>query len=242
MGQIQVYDNIQELAERLIFLLQKIIDETPEREFTTIAISGGSTPQLIFDYISSNSENINWNKTRIFWVDERCVSPEDEGSNYRMTRLHLFDKINIPEKQIFRIIGEADPALEAIRYSKIITDNLPNANGLPRFDLVLLGIGGDGHTASIFTGDTDLFNSEKICESTVHPQSRQKRITLTGKVINNAGYIVFLVTGSEKAIVVAKILQDDERVNLPASFVKPFCGKLYWFLDKLAAKLLMGNL
>lgn len=236
---ILVFHNVEELAENLAGLLKKTMDETPDGKFTTIALSGGSTPKHIFDYVSSNhSEKIHWNKALFFWVDERCVSPEDESSNYLMTRLHLFDKLNVPDKQIFRIFGEADPLGEAKRYGRIITKKLPVKDGFPRFDLVLLGIGEDGHTASIFPGNIMLFKSERICEIVVHPQSQQKRITLTGSVINNARNIVFLVTGAEKAEIVAQILQKGENSDLPASFVKPVNGKLFWMLDEAASKLL----
>ena len=236
--EIIIFHTIDKLAEFAAGLLYTKISEIPEGDFLTVALSGGSTPKRIFNYISSHDDgNTDWEKVRFFWVDERCVPPDDDESNYKMTRMSLLENIAIPEENIFRIHGEADPEKEAVRYSNIIAGNVPFENNLPRFDLIILGLGEDGHTASIFPGNTAMFQSAKICEVAIHPQSGQKRITITGTVINNASEVVFMVTGSGKAGIVAKILQD-VNIGLPASFVKPTHGDLKWLLDKDAAKLL----
>ena len=233
--EIIVFPTIDKLAEYAAGLLNTLIAETADGEYLTIALSGGSTPKRIFNYISSHDTGKTaWRKVRFFWVDERCVPPDNEESNYKMTRLNLLQNIAIPEQNIFRIHGEADPEKEAVRYSNILAGNVPFENNLPRFDLIILGLGEDGHTASIFPGNTALFQSAKICEVATQPTSGQQRITITGSIINNARQVAFMVTGPGKTAIVAQILPDKE-TGLPASFVKPANGKLTWLLDADAA-------
>jgi len=233
--EIVVFPTIAKLAEFVAGLLNTLIAETADGEYLTLALSGGSTPKQIFRYITSHDTiKTRWEKVRFFWVDERCVPAEDDESNYKMTRQNLLENLAVPEGNIFRIHGENDPEKEAVRYSSIIAGNVPVENNWPRFDILLLGLGEDGHTASIFPGNTALFQSSKICEVATHPKSGQQRITLTGPVINNASHVIFMVTGPGKASVVAKILQDSN-TGLPASFVKPSHGNLTWLLDEDAA-------
>ena len=240
--EIIVLPTVEKLADFIVALLSKEIAEPRNSEFISVALSGGSTPKKIFEYISShNSGLVNWNKVKFFWGDERCVPPDDNESNYKMTRLSLFEKLNIPEKNIFRIFGEDQPDNEAVRYGKIISENVSIKAQLPSFDLIILGLGEDGHTASIFPKNTELFYSTTVCEVATHPQSGQKRITLTGPVINNAKDIVFMVTGPDKAKMVANIIQENEEPKLPASLVNPTNGTLMWLLDSEAARLLPQN-
>ncbi len=237
--EIVILPTIEKLADFITALLSSGIAEKNEGEFLSVALSGGSTPRKIFEYISSHDAGlVDWNRVRFFWGDERCVSPDDNESNYKMACLSLFDHLNIPVENIFRILGEEGPVGEAVRYGKIISENIPVENNLPRFDLIMLGIGEDGHTASIFPGYTEMFYSENYCEVAVHPQSGQKRITVTGPVINNAKNIVFMVTGLGKAEIVAQVIQGSDATRFPASLVKPVNGKLTWLLDTDAAKLL----
>jgi 6-phosphogluconolactonase len=239
MKNIYVFKDIDELALAAAKLFRDKIKETPDGTPINVALSGGSTPKRIFDVISSQkNESAKWSRVRFFWVDERCVSPEDEQSNFKMTRIHFFEKLEIPEDQIFRIVGEADPVSEAVRYGKLISEMLPVRDGFPRFDLIILGLGVDGHTASIFPGNSALFQSHHICEAVVQPQTGQQRITLTGGVINNADNIVFMVTGSDKAEIIAKIVKEGAASEWPASLVKPVMGKIKWFLDVEAAKMI----
>ena len=181
-----------------------------------------------------------WIKFKVFWVDERCVPPDDPESNYGMAHHHLFRHVDIPKNQIYRIKGEYDPRSEQERYESILRENIPLKNGLPKFDLIILGMGSDGHTASIFPDQMELFNSENLCEVSEHPEKGQKRITLTGKVINNAHNVVFLVTGDQKAPVLSQIINDNKQ-NLPASLVYPAHGLLEWYLDASAAKYLKNG-
>ena len=142
---------------------------------------------------------------------------------------------------IHRIIGENEPAEEAERYSEEIKSNLVINNGLPQFNLIILGMGDDGHTASIFPDQMALINSSKICEVAKHPISGQKRITLTGPVINNAIQVVFLVTGESKANRIREIHYKEQNSNqYPAAHINAGDGQLIWFLDEAAAKYLKG--
>jgi 6-phosphogluconolactonase len=206
----------------------------------SLALSGGNTPKLIFKYLSENFvSSIEWSKIKFFWGDERCVPPTNDESNYKSTKENLFDQLQTDQKNIFRIFGESNPEKEVLRYSKIVLDNVEIENSLPRFDLVMLGLGEDGHTASIFPDKLNFFSSPNICEVAEHPVSKQKRITLTGNVINNARKIVFIVSGENKSAVLSKIINKKEGyANLPASLVDPPDGEVVWLVDESAAKFL----
>ena len=140
---------------------------------------------------------------------------------------------------VFRMMGEMDPQTEAERYRDLLKRQLPTANNLPVFDLVLLGMGKDGHTASIFPDQMELLHTDNLCDVGVHPESGQRRLTLTGKVINNADHVIFLVTGADKAKTVVEILGiGPQAETFPAFHIKPAHGNLSWFLDDSAARLL----
>lgn len=206
----------------------------------TIALSGGSTPKLLFSTLGDNyAGSVDWGKVHFFWVDERCVPPGDPESNYGMTSKALLSKIDIPEGNIHRMKGEEDPYSEAVRYSEEIKNYVVHRKNLPSFNIILLGLGEDGHTASIFHGKNTLFQSEKTCEVALHPQTGRKRITIAGKVINNSQNIIFVVTGSNKARVVKDILGSGASGNqYPAEYVIPTDGTITWYLDEAAASLL----
>lgn len=230
--ELNVLSNKQEVAKQFSsFLAERIENNTR----FTIALSGGSTPKVVFDYLADNHPQLNWSKVHLFWGDERCVPPDDAESNYKMTVDHLINHIAIPEENIHRIKGEEDPEKEAIRYGAKLNNHLPETKGIPQFDLVILGMGSDGHTASIFPHEIDLWDSENNCVVATHPDSGQRRVSLTGKVINNAKEVAFLVTGKDKRKKVSEILsRSTVSKNYPASLVDPMYGKLYWFLDEVA--------
>ncbi len=202
-----------------------------------IALSGGNSPKGLFKKMSKKyADKIPWERIHFWWGDERCVSPHDEESNYKMTVDYLLSKINIPKENIHRIRGERNPQEEAVRYSEEITSNLNQRGDIPVFDLIILGMGNDGHTASIFPNQMELLNDKNICAVAQHPTSGQKRITLTGTVINNANRIFFLVTGEGKATRISEIMNDDEKAKLlPVYHISPDNGRLIWFLDEAAA-------
>lgn len=219
--------------------LQSILNATDEK--ISIALSGGNTPKTLFEYWATEHRNdIDWHKINFFWGDERCVPPDDAQSNYHMTKEYLFDHLPISDGQIFRIEGENAPETEAKRYSEILGKKLGKENGIPSFDIVMLGMGDDGHTASIFPNQMDLWNNPEICVVGIHPQSGQKRVSLSGTTINAAKRVAFLVTGKNKAEKVREIIEEPKKARLiyPAARVSPQAGKLLWFLDDAAASLL----
>jgi 6-phosphogluconolactonase len=191
----------------------------------------------VFKYLASNcKEIIPWERILIFWSDERCVSPESEESNYRMAREYLLDYVPVPSGNIFRIMGEKYPDSESNRYSETVRKFVPANSGIPQFDLIMLGLGDDGHTASIFPGKQMIAESEKLFAETENPYTKQKRITANYTIINQASTIVFLVTGNAKAEILAKVIEKKEGWNhFPASYVNPVKGEIIWLLDIQAA-------
>lgn len=199
-----------------------------------VALSGGSTPKIWFDNLARHHANEPfWGNIHFYWGDERCVAPDDADSNFGMTKRYLFDRVPVPAKNIHRIHGELPPEDAAELYEKDLRQNLGET---PVFDLLILGMGDDGHTASIFPNEIKLWNSDRLCVVAMHPLSGQKRVSLTGKVINAAAAVAFLVTGEKKQERVREIInQEPIAVYYPASLVSPGNGTLHWFLDKAAA-------
>ncbi|MEO8232203.1 MAG: 6-phosphogluconolactonase [Ignavibacteriota bacterium] len=235
----KIFSSLDELSEYFSNYLSNQVDLSNDK--FNLVLSGGSTPKYIFQYLASYfKEKIDWNKINIFWGDERCVPPDNLESNFKMADESLLSKINIPEKNIFRIKGEEKPEKEAERYSKVIEQNIPLKNSKPRFDLIMLGLGEDGHTASIFPDQLSLLEEENICSVSVHPVTKQNRITLTGKVINNAKNIVFIATGKNKGKIVSEILNNkNHNKKYPADFIKTINGNMIWLLDESATSLLV---
>ena len=208
-----------------------------------VALSGGSTPKLVFDVLAENfSDKMDWTKVHFYWGDERCVPPTDDESNYKMTVDHLFSKIEVPQRNIHRILGENDPSGEAMRYANLLEINLDRIADIPQFDLVILGMGDDGHTASIFPHEIELWYSPDHCVVATHPESGQKRVSINGSVINSAKDVAFLVTGITKAEKVKAVIEKTVGYEAyPASLVRPKSGNLVWFIDEEAASGLSPN-
>jgi 6-phosphogluconolactonase len=225
---IKIFNNNREIADYLVHLLASAI--THDRTFQ-MCLSGGNTPKSIFSLISGmKAPAIPWDNVGFFWGDERCVPPDHVDSNYLMAANSLLNKLNIREECIFRIMGENDPDIEKKRYGQIVQTNTRGV-----FDLAFLGLGMDGHTASIFPDQMYILESNDTCEKAVHPESGQIRITLTGKIINASRRIVFLVTGSEKSEIVHSILnRTGDWADYPASYIHPANGQVLWLLDKEA--------
>lgn len=239
--ELKIFPTPFDLAEKFAEEMVGMIKESNEKgKPFIVALSGGTTPELLFSFLGDHyAESVSWETVHLFWGDERCVPPDNAESNYGMTKKKLIDKIEIPASNIHRIRGEENAANEAVRYSDEILSFSQKRNGLPLFDLFILGLGDDGHTASIFPGSLELLNSEEICDVAMHPVSNQKRITITGRVINNASKVVFLVTGMKKSAIVEKIINNRaEALNFPAYYIVPPDGMLTWYVDKEAAALL----
>ncbi len=235
---IEIFDTTDDLARHVISLLTSAIVEIPADQTFSLVLSGGRTPKLIYRHIASICKNtIDWTRMKIFWGDERCVDPRNPESNYKMAREILLDHIPIPSSNIFRIRGEADPVEESIRYSDLFPLNVKVQQGILQPDFIMLGLGEDGHTASIFPENIELFSSEKLFETAEHPVTGQKRITATGKIINHAKRVVIVATGEAKADVVEKIIKQlDGFDRLPAARVQPEKGAAIWLLDRAAAR------
>lgn len=205
-----------------------------------LAISGGSTPVILFNlWKEKYLEQIDWKRLQIYWVDERCVAPDHDESNYGMTKKVLLDLVPLAPEQIHRMRGENAPEEEQKRYSEEVAASVPFENGLPRFDLILLGMGDDGHTASIFPHQMDLLTISGSIAVGIKPNSEQRRITLTGKAIRNARHILIFVTGENKAPILKEIFNKEESANKYPTYHVAFGLKnAVFYLDQAAAKLL----
>lgn len=236
---IHIFDNPSQMAEALSSaLIAKAEAAINKYNVFNIALSGGNTPGLFYSHLGKiYSDRPFWKNTHIFWGDERCVPSDDPDSNYHMVSELLIKNITIPESNIHRIRGEEKPHTEAKRYSREISQFLPKTAGKqPVFDWILLGLGEDGHTASIFPGTSILENEAKNCVVTAHPVTAQKRITLTLPVINSARKVTFLVSGRTKAALVTSIIKREKgSLRLPAARVCSARGKLDWYMDTEAA-------
>jgi len=235
--EVKIYTGQKEVVKALAKEIYKLTKSSVHERFN-ILLSGGNTPTALFKRITKKyADTIEWERIHFWWGDERCVSPENANSNYKQAYDFLISQISIPLANIHRIKGENDPEEEAIRYAGEIEVNLNLRGENPVFDLVLLGLGDDGHTASIFPDELELFEDERICAVATHPLSGQKRITITGRVLNNANRIFFLVTGANKSQRISEIMNDDEAAKLlPAYYISPTNGELIWFIDEAAAQ------
>ena len=209
-----------------------------------IAISGGSTPKRTFELMANPAEKylsaMPWEKMEFYWVDERTVPPDHKDSNYRMTREAVLDKVPLKPRQIFRIEGELEPEQAAARYESAIRNHLrlEGAQG-PVFDLLALGMGLDGHTASLFPHTAAIHELIRIAVANHVPQLNTWRVTLTSPVINEARDVFFLIAGKDKAQPLHDVLlgkYDPE--TLPSQLIHPRNGRLLMLLDKDAAALL----
>ena len=233
-----IYETAEQTANAMSELILQSVKKKVKKSLPfNIAISGGSTPKLLFTILAKEYlDTIPWHFVRVFWVDERCVAPTHPDSNFGMTYASLLKHVPILETNIFRMQGEANPKNEALRYQKLLETELPMQNGFPQFDLVLLGIGEDGHTASFFPNNMSLLHSESAVTIGIQPVSSQKRITLTAKTIQQAVQVVFLVTGESKADILRQIIKQESTYKLyPASYMFSSSGVADFYLDKAAA-------
>jgi 6-phosphogluconolactonase len=206
-----------------------------------IALSGGTTPESLYRTLASPTfaDRFDWSRTTFFFSDERCVPLNDTRSNYALANKTLFTPLSIPPSQVYRMEGESgDPQAAASEYEQrlhFVTKTVPSAQ--PSLDLILLGLGEDGHTASLFPGASILWDHQRLIAATQSPKDPPNRLTMTLAAINRASVILFLATGTGKAGVVRAILnpKTEAERQLPASLVKPDWGRLIWFLDQTAA-------
>ncbi len=237
-------EDVADAAAELIF--EKQTEAVAERGVFRIALSGGSTPKLLYERLASEEwrEEMSWEHWEVYWADERAVPPDHPESNYCLASTTLLSKV--PVRKIFRMQGEASDLTQAAsEYADLLVKQF--GENPPVFDLILLGVGTDGHTASLFpdnktttpqspTGGLES-SDELVAAVNVKDAKIPHRLTLTYRVLNAARTDVFLITGEEKAKTVRAILQEGDP-SLPATHVKPENGECYWILDEAAAHLL----
>ncbi len=235
--EVKTYADSKNVVKALAKEFYKLTKSSVQERFN-ILLSGGNTPTELFKRINKKyAYSIDWERIHLWWGDERCVEPDNVNSNFKQAYDFLISNILIPDENIHRIKGENNPEEEAIRYADEIKNNVNFRGENPVFDLVLLGLGEDGHTASIVPDELELFEDESICAVTRHPLTGQKRITITGRVLNNANRVFFMVTGANKAQRISEIMNDDEAAKLlPAYYISPANGELIWFIDEAAAQ------
>src|SRR5450432_1964526 len=236
---LHIYKNKEELANELALWMCDIIQSTLQnQEFFTLALSGGETPQILYKKLATPEfkEKINWMRVHIFWGDERAVPFNDDRNNAKMAYDLLIDHINIPDGQVHVMRTDIEPVFAAIEYEKVLHTYFNNT--VKSFDLVLLGIGDDGHTLSIFPGSPLLEGKEQNWVNAVYNEEQQMfRITLTPVIVNRASYIAFMVSEPGKADILGKVIEGKYMPStLPAQLIKPKNGELHWFIDEETAK------
>ena len=238
----RVYPTPDELARAAAqHFVERAAQAIEKRGRARIAISGGSTPKATFALLADPAESygkeVQWENVELFWVDERTVGPDDPDSNYRMTNESLLSKVALDPAHIHRIEGELDPEEAASKYESLIRREfrLEGAE-VPRFDVVWLGMGDDGHTASLFPGTEGIHERGRIVYANHVPQKDTWRITLTAPVINEALDVVFLIAGEDKAEPLERVLYGDyDPSQTPSQLIQPANGSLTFLLDQAAA-------
>ena len=235
---LHIYDTKEIMSKHLALWMEEFISETLKtREFFYLVLSGGETPKLLYKQLVSKEfkNKINWKRIHIFWGDERVVPFKDERNNARMAFDILIDHIDIPSKQVHIMRTNIEPNFAVDKY-RVLLHNLFDSTE-SSFDLVLLGMGDDGHTLSLFPGSPAIRNKIHWVSSVYNEQQEMYRITLLPRIVNKSNKIVFMVDGSKKAKVLQQVLEGENLPEkYPAQLIKPINGELHWFLDKAAAK------
>jgi len=206
-----------------------------------LALAGGSTPRRLYERLAQEpyASSVDWSRWRIVYGDERCVPPDHAESNHNMATQAWLNKVPLSDAHVFRVRGEDDPSAEAARYEDLLMRHLAGVNPkIPSLSVALLGMGGDGHTASLFPG-LDLTPTGRVCGVARHPDSGQLRISLTQQALNAAQQAWFVVTGASKAEMLARVLAartKPESPQLPAAAVQPTSGSVTFFVDEAAAQ------
>ena len=234
---VEVYPDRESLSEAAAALFARLARDAAEaRGRFAVALSGGSTPRPVYERLAREPcrDGIDWNRVHVFWGDERCVGVEDPRSNAGMALAALLSAAPIPPAQIHAVRCAESPEIAALAYEKELKSFF--GRGPPRFDLVLLGLGEDGHTASLFPGSPALAEPVRWVAAVRRSGENLDRVTLTPPAINGAAEVVFLVSGRSKAAILKEVLEgagDPER--FPAQRIRPSNGTLRWLVDEDAA-------
>ncbi len=242
-GRLEVYDTPHTLVEAVAVQVQQLLSRAVAgRGAASLAFSGGSTPRHIYELLATDRfrAKIDWNRVHCFLGDERCVPPFHPESNFRMISDALLNKITIPDKNVHRVKTELPPEEAAEAYEKEIRNLFQLKTGeFPEFDVLLLGMGEDGHTASLFPGTTAVNETEKLATAVQGPTVKIPRVSLTFPTINHAAEIIFIVSGKGKAAILQQVLNGTV-MNYPAQMVNPLKGRLTWMVDRNATMQLEG--
>jgi 6-phosphogluconolactonase len=243
MTNVQVCRDPQEVYEKAAALFARLADEAvAARGRFTVALSGGSTPKGVHTVLAGDRyrSRIPWSQVHLFWGDERCVPPTHQDSNYRMAEETLISGVPIPPQNIHRIPAELPPTEAASQYEQTLREFFGiSGDALPRFDLIFLGMGPDGHTASLFPGTPGIHETKRFVIAQYVEKLHTWRITFTPPMLNNAAQVVFLVCGADKAATLQAVLQGPfEPDRFPSQIVRPTNGSLLWLVDQAAASAL----
>ena len=222
-------------AHHVVSILEEVLSG---QEFATMAVSGGSTPRLLFEWLAKSK--FHWQNVHLFWVDERCVPPTDPASNYKLADDYLIHPAHIPKRHVHRVVGEIAPKTAAARYAAEIREFFGLDDGeLPHFDVVHRGMGPDAHTASLFPGEPLIDDREGIAAAVFVPKFSQWRVTLLPGALLAAKHTVFLVAGADKAEAVRAVFKEEyDPKKYPAQIASHHGRGVTWFLDQPAAALM----
>jgi 6-phosphogluconolactonase len=244
-GEIQIKEDIDELsraaASEFLGQAQRAVQS---KNLFSVALSGGSTPAFLYALLADDPSfqtEVPWDKIHCFWEDERHVPPDHPESNYRMAYDAMLSKVPIPSENVHRIKAENPDAQQVVEeYEATIRTFFQLRTGnFPRYDLVLLGLGPDGHTASLFPGTEALHERNRLVVANWVEKFHAHRITMTLPVFNEAAFVLFLVSGAEKAKILRQVLEEKGRKEpFPSQLVRPTHGRLLWLVDRAAARLL----
>ena len=234
---VHIYKNPKEVSEELAEWISDQIEEVlKKQEFFTLVLSGGETPNALYKKLATEEfqKKINWQRVHIFWGDERVVPFDDSRNNANNAYETLISHIDIPPSQVHIIRTDIEPNFSVDAYSALLHEFFENTT--QSFDLVLLGMGDDGHTLSLFPGSPIIEEHKNWVNSVYNADQEMYRISLMPVLVNRAARIAFIVEGSKKAAVLKEVLEGKQKpTNLPAQIIKPTDGELHWFLDEASA-------
>lgn len=239
--EIMIVANPDELSLRAADEFVRLAGETVQANgFFTAVLSGGSTPRGLYTTLASDPyrKRVPWSEVHLFWGDERCVPPDHPDSNYRMIRELLLDKIPIPKENIHRMPAEQEDHVHAAtEYEQTIRSFFhTKAGGVPRFDLIVLGMGEDGHTASLFPWTSALGETQRLVSANYTEKLDAYRLTLTVPLINRSAEVLFLISGESKASVLRDVLEGEyQPQRFPSQLIRPVNGRLLFIVDRMAA-------
>jgi 6-phosphogluconolactonase len=236
VGDLMVYHTPAQLAEALAdAFVAAARDAIAARDSFSVALAGGNTPRDAYSLLAKEPRRskVAWQNVHVFFGDERCVPPIDPQSNYRMAKETLLGAVSIPESQVHRMRGELAPEQAALDYAQILRDRFGSS---PHLDLIMLGMGADGHTASLFPGQDPMTDDDLLVRAVYSEPAKMWRITLTPHVLNGAREVVFGIAGSEKNAAFKAVREGPRNpTRYPAQIVKPHGGRLLWLADSAAA-------